>query len=50
MSPRYFSKQMNNPYFKTKHYEEENAGRQIEKSIENKISKLFKKIWKRKNV
>jgi hypothetical protein len=50
MSPRYFSKQMNNPYFKTKHYEEENTGRQIEKSIEKKISNIIKKIWKRKNV
>jgi hypothetical protein len=41
---------MNNPYFQTKHYEEENVGRQIEKSIENKISKLIKKILRIKNV
>jgi hypothetical protein len=41
---------MNNPYFKTKHYEEENHGRQIEKSIEKKISTIIKKILRIKNV
>ena len=41
---------MNNPYFQTRHYEEENEGRQIEKSIENKISAIIKKIRRKKNV
>ena len=41
---------MNNPYFKTKHYEEETVEGKLEKSIEKKISNLIKKIWKSKNV
>jgi hypothetical protein len=50
MTRDHFSKQMSNPYFQTKHYEEESVGTELEKSIEKKISKLIKKIWKSKNV
>jgi hypothetical protein len=41
---------MNNPYFKTRHYEEETVSGRAEKRIEEKISKIINRIWKRKNV
>ena len=41
---------MSNPYFQTKHFEEESIGTELEKLVEKKVSKLIKKVWKRKNV
>ena len=41
---------MSNPYFQTKHYEEESTGTEFEKLIEKKLSRLIKKVWRRKNV
>jgi hypothetical protein len=41
---------MQNPYFQTKYYEEETVAGRTEKRIEEKVSKILKKIWKRKNV
>jgi hypothetical protein len=40
MSPHHFSKQMNNPYFRTKYFQEESKTAQIEKKIENKLNKI----------
>ena len=40
MSPHHFSKQMNNPYFRTKHYIEESN----EMRIQDKVEKIVMKI------
>jgi len=40
MSPHHFSKQMNNPYFRTKHYLEEST----EMRIQNKVEKIIMRI------
>jgi hypothetical protein len=40
MSPHHFSKQMNNPYFRTKHYIEEST----EMRIQNKVEKIIMRI------
>jgi hypothetical protein len=37
MSPHHFSKQMNNPYFRTKHFQEESKTAQVEAKIEARI-------------
>jgi len=50
MSPRYHHKQMQNPYFQTKYYEEETVAGRAEKRIEERILKILNKIWKRRNV
>lgn len=47
MSPRHFSKMMQNPYFQTDHYRNESAEAKLEKKIEEKISK-FINFFKRK--
>lgn len=50
MSPRYFSKMMQNPYFQTDHFQHESKEAQIEKKIEEKFFKFinFFKIKRRK--
>jgi len=52
MSPHHFSKQMNNPYFRTKHYMEESpagiAEAKAEALIVNVINKLNPLYWIRK--
>jgi hypothetical protein len=40
MSPHHFSKQMNNPYFRTKHYLEEST----EMRIQDKVEKIIMRI------
>ena len=37
MTPHEFSKQMNNPYFRTQHFQEESKSAQMEHKIENKL-------------
>lgn len=41
MSPRHFSKQMYNPTFHTKHFQEESKTAQIEKKIEDRFFKII---------
>jgi len=41
MSPHHFSKQMNNPYFRTKYFQEESKTAQIERKIEARIYKIL---------
>jgi hypothetical protein len=41
MSPHHFSKQMNNPYFRTKHFQEESVSAQVEKRLEARIIKVL---------
>lgn len=52
MSPHEFSKQMNNPYFRTKYYKEESPGGKFEAQVEKKIAKIINAInplyWIRK--
>ncbi len=40
MSPHEFSKQMNNPYFRTKHFQEESKTAQTEVKIEAQLIKI----------
>lgn len=42
MSPHHFSKQMNNPYFRTKHYMEESPAGIAEAKAEAKIMSILK--------
>jgi hypothetical protein len=52
MSPHHFSKQMNNPYFRTKYFQEESKTAQIEKKIEARIVRILNALnplyWIRK--
>jgi len=42
MSPHHFSKQMNNPYFRTKYYREESIAGTTEAKYEKKIIDTLK--------
>lgn len=48
MSPHEFSKQMNNPYFRTKYYKEESAAGKLETKVEAKLLLLNPLYWIRK--
>lgn len=52
MSPHEFSKQMNNPYFRTKHFQEESSNAVMEAKVEAKLIKIRKALnpvyWIRK--
>jgi hypothetical protein len=41
MSPHHFSKQMNNPYFRTKHYLEESTEMRIQDKVEKMIMRIL---------
>jgi hypothetical protein len=50
MTPHEFSKQMKNPYFQSKYYQEETPGGQMEARVELRIQKILSKImfWRKK--
>lgn len=48
MSPHEFSKQMNNPYFRTKHFQEESNNAKVEAKVEAKLKLLNPLYWIRK--